>query len=158
MISLIWAMDENWLIGKDNVLPWHYPKDLAYFKSKTKNQTVLMGDMTYESLKGYYKDKPLPFGKIYVANLVDKAYPDAHLVKDMHQFLRETKEDVMVIGGKTIYQLALPYAQRLYITLCFRQTSMEMFILLPLIYQSLKLIEKTMEDGLIFAVYERISS
>ena len=57
MISLIWAMDENWLIGKDNVLPWHYPKDLAYFKSKTKNQTVLMGDMTYESLKGYYKEK-----------------------------------------------------------------------------------------------------
>jgi len=116
MISLIWAMDENWLIGKDNVLPWHYPKDLAYFKSKTKNQTVLMGDMTYESLKGYYKEKPLPFGKIYVANLVDKAYPDAHLVKDIHQFFKETKEDVMVIGGKTIYQLALPYAKRLYIT------------------------------------------
>ncbi len=36
MISMIWAMDENWLIGKDNVLPWHYPKDLAYFKNKTK--------------------------------------------------------------------------------------------------------------------------
>lgn len=157
MISLIWAMDENWLIGKDNVLPWHYPKDLAYFKSKTKNQTVLMGDMTYESLKGYYKDKPLPFGKIYVANLVDKAYPDAHLVKDMHQFLRETKENVMVIGGKTIYQLALPYAQRLYITYVLGRHQGNVYFA-PFDLSKFKVIEKTMEDGLIFAVYERISS
>ena len=157
MISLIWAMDENWLIGKDNLLPWHYPKDLAYFKAKTKHQTVLMGDMTYDSLKGYYKEKPLPFGKIYVANLIDRHYEDAVLIKDIHAFLKETQEDVMVIGGKTIYQLALPYAKRLYITyvlgrhegnVYFNHFDLSMF----------KLIEKTMEDGLIFAVYERISS
>jgi dihydrofolate reductase len=116
-----------------------------------------MGDMTYESLKGYYKDKPLPFGKIYVANLVDKAYPDAHLVKDMHQFLRETKEDVMVIGGKTIYQLALPYAQRLYITFVLGRHQGNVYFA-PFDLSKFKVIEKTMEDGLIFAVYERISS
>jgi dihydrofolate reductase len=157
MISLIWAMDENWLIGKDNLLPWHYPKDLAYFKAKTKNQTVLMGDMTYDSLKSYYKQKPLPFGKIYVANLVERTYEDATLIKDIHAFLKDTKEDVMVIGGKTIYQLALPYANRLYITFVlgrhegnvyFNRFDLSVF----------KLIEKTIEDGLIFAVYERISS
>jgi dihydrofolate reductase len=157
MISLIWAMDENWLIGKDNLLPWHYPKDLAYFKAKTKNQAVLMGDMTYDSLKSYYKQKPLPFGKIYVANLVERTYEDATLIKDIHAFLKDTKEDVMVIGGKTIYQLALPYANRLYITFVlgrhegnvyFNRFDLSVF----------KLIEKTIEDGLIFAVYERISS
>ncbi|MDY0074940.1 MAG: dihydrofolate reductase [Acholeplasmataceae bacterium] len=157
MISLIWAMDENWLIGKDNKLPWHYPKDLAYFKAHTKGQTVLMGEMTYLSLKDYYQKKPLPFGKIYVANLEEKTYEDAHHVKDLKQFLLETKEDVMVIGGKTIYQLSLPYAKYLYITFVlgthpgnvyFPQFNLDQF----------KLINKQVEEGLIFAVYERISS
>ena len=71
MISLIWAMDKNWLIGKENKIPWHYKKDLMYFKEKTQGKTVLMGDNTYYSLKGYYKDRPLPYGKIYVASLND---------------------------------------------------------------------------------------
>lgn len=157
MISLIWAMDENWLIGKDNVLPWHYPKDLAYFKNMTKDKAVLMGDLTYESLKSYYKTKPLPFFKNYVANLNDKVYPDATLIKDLHGFLKNTKEDLMVIGGKTIYQLALPYADRLYITYVLKTHEGNVYF--PTFDLSqFKLIEKTMEDGLIFAVYERISS
>lgn len=156
MISMIWAMDENWLIGKDNVLPWHYPKDLQYFKSKTKNKTVLMGDMTYQSLKGYYQKKPLPFGKIYVANLEDTSYPDAVLIKDLHHFLKTTDEDVIVIGGQTIYRLALPYAKRLYITHIL--SSHQGNVYFPKFDLSLfKLVDKTMEDGLIFAVYERIS-
>lgn len=157
MISLIWAMDENWLIGKDNVLPWHYPKDLAYFKQMTKDKAVLMGDMTYESLKGYYKTKPLPFAKNYIANLVDKHYADGILVKDLHHFLTHTEEDVMVIGGKTIYQLALPYAKRLYITFVLKTHEGNVYFPRFDLTQ-FKLLEKTMEDGLIFAVYERISS
>ena len=156
MISLIWAMDENWLIGKDNLLPWHNPKDLAYFKRMTKDKTVLMGDMTYESLKGYYKDKPLPFSKIYVANLNDKDYVDAILVKNLHEFLENMKEDVMVIGGKTIYQLSLPYANRLYITFVLNRHEGNVYF--PKFDLSkFKLLDKTMEDGLIFAVYERIT-
>ncbi|MFA6693170.1 MAG: dihydrofolate reductase, partial [Acholeplasmataceae bacterium] len=49
MIMMIWAMDENHLIGKGNLLPWHYPKDLEYFKKMTSDVSVLMGDMTYQS-------------------------------------------------------------------------------------------------------------
>src|SRR5690554_7914181 len=104
MIQMIWAMDENWLIGKDNLLPWHYPKDLAYFKKMTKDAHVLMGDLTYQSLKSYYKSKPLPFKKIYVADLETKTYDDAIHVQDIFKFIKQTKEDIMVIGGKTIYQ------------------------------------------------------
>ena len=40
MINLIWAMDINWLIGKNNKLPWRYQEDLNYFKSLTANKTV----------------------------------------------------------------------------------------------------------------------
>ena len=67
MINLIWAMDENQLVGKDDRIPWHIKEDLVYFKNKVKDKTVLMGDTTYYSLKGSYKDKPLPYGTIYVA-------------------------------------------------------------------------------------------
>ena len=154
MISMIWAMDENWLIGKDNILPWHLPEDLAYFKRMTKEATVLMGDLTYDSLKGYYKTKPLPFKKIYVANIVDRVYPDATLVKDLIKFLENTKEDIMVIGGRTIYKLCLPYANRLYITHILNLYEGNVhFPYFPL--SNYQLISKTMADQMIFAVYER---
>ena len=154
MISMIWAMDENWLIGKDNVLPWHYPKDLAYFKEMTSKEAVLMGEMTYQSLKSYFKSKPLPFKKIYVANIEDKIYPDANHVKDLFSFLEEVKEDIMVIGGKTIYQLCLPYANRLYITYVLKKHQGNVYF--PSFDLSqFKLIKKELTDELIFAVYER---
>ncbi len=154
MIKMIWAMDENWLIGKDNILPWHYPKDLAYFKNLTKDEAVLMGDMTYLSLKSYYKTKPLPFRKIYVANIQDATYPDAIHVKDLFQFLNHTDEDIMVIGGKTIYHLCLPYAERLYITYVLKRYEGNVYF--PKFdLSTYKLIKKDLTDELIFAVYER---
>ena len=51
MISLIWAMTKDHLIGKDNKIPWHIKEDLLYYKEKTNNQIVLMGENTYYSLK-----------------------------------------------------------------------------------------------------------
>lgn len=154
MISLIWAMDENHLIGKNNGLPWHYPKDLAYFKQQTKHKAVLMGQKTYESLKTYYKTKPFPFGKVYVASREEKVYPDAFWVDDIHHFLKECDDDLMVIGGKMIYQLALPYANRLWITYVLGahegDTYFPKFNL-----DDFKLTHYQTEEKLIFAVYDR---
>ncbi len=117
MINMIWAMDENNLVGKGDRIPWHIKEDLLYYKSKTKGQTVLMGDTTYYSLKGYYKDKPLPYGKIYVAT-IDKSLviEGVEMVYDIISFLENNKEDLWVVGGATIYKLSLPYADRLYIS------------------------------------------
>lgn len=157
MISMIWAMDENWLIGKDNLLPWHYQKDLAYFKKMTKNAAVIMGDLTYQSLKTYYKNKPLPFKKVYVANMNDYTYPDAIHVKDIFKFINETKEDIFVIGGKTIYQLMLPFADRLYITYILKRHEGNVYF--PKFDLSkFKCVAKHLEENLIFATYERVSS
>ena len=154
MISMIWAMDENWLIGKDNQLPWHYKEDLKYYKSKVDQKIVLMGDLTYESLKGYYKTKPLPFKKMYVCNLEDKNYKDAILVKDIRNFFENNDEDIIVIGGKTIYQLALPYANRLYITYVLDHHEGNIYF--PKFDLSkFKLVEKKLSPSLIFSVYER---
>ena len=157
MINLIWAMDENWLIGKDNQLPWHIPLDLKYFKSQTKDAHVLMGDMTYQSLKGYYKTKALPFRKISVANLEEKKYDDALWVSDVVKFLKTTDEDIFVIGGKTMYQLALPYADRLYITYVLAKHEGNVYF--PSFDLSqYKVINKSLQQGLIFTVFERRKS
>lgn len=155
MISMIWAMDENWLIGRDNILPWHYKEDLQYFKSIVEDQIVMMGEQTYQSLKGYYKKKPLPYKKIYVCNLEDKDYDDAILVKDIHTFMKSNDEEVYVIGGKTIYQLALPYADKLYITYVLNHHEGNIYF--PKFDLSqFKLVNKKISPSLIFAVYERI--
>ncbi len=117
MINMIWAMDENNLVGKNNKIPWHIKEDLLYYKEKTNGQTVIMGDATYYSLKGYYKTRPLPYGKIYVASL-DPNFKadDAILVPNLKEFIENVKEDIWVCGGATIYKICLPYANRLYIS------------------------------------------
>ena len=154
MINLIWAMDKNWLIGKGNLLPWHYKKDLQYFKDKTQDQVVLMGDMTYDSLKSYYKSKPLPYRKIYVASISDRHFDDAIKITDIDAFLREYKEDIFVIGGKTIYRLSLPYADKLYIT--WIDKSHEGDVYFPKFdLSAFELIENKKEDILSFNVYQR---
>lgn len=154
MINLVWAMDENRLIGDKNRLPWHYPTDLKHFSSLTRGKTVLMGHETYMSLKGYYKTKPLPYEKIYVANLEKYDYPDAELVNDAIKFLKENKEELWVIGGKMIYELSLPYADNLYITYILNKHEGNMYIK-PFSLDNYKLTEKKIEPGLIFTKYER---
>ncbi len=157
MIKLIWAMDQNWLIGKGNVLPWHYKKDLAYLKEKTKGQPVLMGDMTYDSLKSYYKDKPLPFGKLYVASITDRVFDDATKVTNIDTFLSDYHDDLFVIGGKTIYRLSLPYADQLYIT--FIDKSHEGDVYFPTFdLNQFRLIQENKVDELRFCVYEKVKS
>lgn len=157
MISLIWAMDKDWLIGKDNLLPWHYKKDLLYFKEITANQTVLMGDMTYLSLKSYYKNRPLPFKTIYVCSLKDESYPGTILVKDIDSFLTNYKdEELFVIGGRTIYKLSLPYANRLYITLIDKSHDGNIYF--PTFdLNDYTLLKETIDEPLRFTVYEKVS-
>ena len=117
MISLIWAMTKDHLIGKGNLIPWHIKEDLIYYKEHTKGQIVLMGEETYYSLKGYYRTKPLQYGKIYVASLnKDLVLDDAIVINDLVWFLENNSEDLWVVGGATIYKISLPYADKLYIS------------------------------------------
>jgi len=154
MISLVWAMDSNWLVGKDNILPWHYPKDLAHFKAITNNQTVLMGYNTYLSMKGYYKKKPFPFKKVYVANIEDLNLPDATVITDVIEFLKNNQEDLYVIGGPTIYNLALPFANRLYITFILEYHEGNVYFK-KFNLADFKVVDYKNTDKLIFAVYDR---
>lgn len=161
MIKLIWAMDENWLIGSGNKLPWRYKEDLMYFKEMTHNKVVLMGDKTYRSLKDvYYKDRKLPFEKIYVGTLDEsKNYTDAVIVNDVSNFLKDYKEELWVVGGATIYKLALPYADELYITWILKEHEGDFYFPKFSLESNFKLLKekqgKTKE--LKFSVYGRVN-
>lgn len=114
IISMIAAMANNRVIGKDNKMPWHLPADLKHFKSITMGKPVVMGRKTYESI-----GKALP-GRlnIVVTRQADYALTDATVVSDCETaFSAAGKVDeVMIIGGGTIYEYFLPRCNRLYLT------------------------------------------
>lgn len=154
MISMIFAIDPTGLIGKNNDLPWDYPEDLQYFKYITLGKTVLMGVTTFESIVSRLK-KPLPNRKSIVASLTDFSYPGVEVISDLESFLeKDHKEEIFVIGGKTIYEIALPYADRLYITHIKKVYEGDTYLDIDL--SNFKLIKSDDNEDLNFAVYERI--
>ncbi len=155
MISMIFAMDPTGLIGKNNDLPWNYPEDLQYFKYITLNKTVLMGVTTFESIVSRL-NKPLPNRKSIVASLTEFSYPGVEVISDLDAFLeKEHQEEIFVIGGKTIYELAFPYADRLYITHIKKVYEGDTYLDLDL--SEFKLVKSDDNQDLNFSVYERIS-
>ena len=153
MISLIFATDPNHLIGKDNLLPWNYPEDLKYFKKTTLNKTVLMGLETFHSIVSI-NGKPLPKRKLVVASLEPFSYPGVLVIDDLIKYLKTPhEEEIFIIGGKTIYELSLPYADRLYITHIKKAHDGNVYLNFSL--EDFKLISKDEREELTFAIYER---
>lgn len=124
-LSMIWAMSENNVIGRNNKLPWHLPNDLKYFKQLTSGKSVIMGRKTYESI-----GRPLP-NRTNIVITRDKGFT-AEGIKVVHSLdqaielaeatcLVNAQEEVIVMGGAEIYKLCLPKADRLYVTLVHAQ-------------------------------------
>lgn len=154
MISLIFAIDPNRLIGKGNDLPWNYPEDLRYFKNTTYHKTVLMGLETFRSIFSRI-GKPLPNRKSIVASLEPFSYPGVEVIDDLIAFLNAPREEeIFIIGGKTIYELSLPYADRLYITHIRKVHEGDIF-LDKLDLSKFRLVQMDERDELAFAIYER---
>lgn len=113
ILSLIAAMDNNRLIGRDNDLPWHLPADLQHFKSVTMNKPILMGRKTYDSI-----GRPLPGRQNIVITRNDIKIEGVTVVNSIDEAISAAKdaEEVMVIGGSSIYELVLPEVQRMYLS------------------------------------------
>ena len=120
LITLVVAVAENGVIGKNGKMPWHISADLKYFKRVTLGKPVIMGRKTYDSI-----GKPLPrrtnivvtrnadwkaegvSGVQDLASAFALAYEDAH---------RTGVDEIAVIGGAEIYRQALAKADRIYLT------------------------------------------
>ncbi len=114
IISMIAAMADNRIIGKDNQMPWHLPADFAWFKRCTMGKPVVMGRKTYESI-----GRPLP-GRLNIVISRDETLKieGVTTVTSIEQALDVAGdvEEVMIIGGGAIYASCLPMANKLYVT------------------------------------------
>ncbi|MFO1258322.1 MAG: type 3 dihydrofolate reductase [Gammaproteobacteria bacterium] len=115
IISLISAMSQKHVIGRNGQLPWHLPADLKYFKEKTLGKPIVMGRKTFDSIK-----KPLP-GRHNIVLTRDQRFeaPGCTVVSTVQKALEVAGdvEEVMIVGGETIYRLFLPEATRIYLTI-----------------------------------------
>ena len=113
-LSIIVAISVNHVIGRNGDLPWHISEDLRRFKSLTMGYPIIMGRKTYESI-----GRPLP-GRTSVVVSTNADYPGERilLARDFCQALDLVREasKVFVVGGAKIYELALPYVDRIYLT------------------------------------------
>lgn len=116
MISLLFAMSKNHVIGKDNDLPWHLPNDLKFYKGLTTSQTIIMGRKTYDSLNGALPDRE----NIVLTTNPDFSPEDAkviHAIDDIKKMNESNpKKEWFVIGGEEIFRHAIHFADRMYMT------------------------------------------
>ena len=113
-ISIIAAIAENNVIGKNNDLIWHISEDLKRFKSITSGHTIIMGRKTYESLPF----KPLPRRKNIVISSKNIKFEGAVTVKSPKEAidLCKNEDEIFICGGAAIYEAFLPKAEKFYLT------------------------------------------
>ncbi len=119
IISIIVAVSENNVIGKDNTLIWHLPADMKYFKEKTSGHCVITGRKNYESIPEKYR--PLP-NRINIVITRQENYiaPGAIIVNSLEESINRAKEngnnEIFIIGGAEIYKQSIHLADKLYVT------------------------------------------
>lgn len=116
MLSIIVACAKNNVIGKSNELPWYLPADLAYFKQKTTNQSVIMGRNTFDSILARLHS-PLPNRQNIVLSRMLTTEYDVQVAGSIDEAIKlATSDEVFVMGGAQVYKQAIELADRLYIT------------------------------------------
>lgn len=116
-ITIIVATDMDSAIGKMGKLPWHQPADLKRFRDFTLHNTVIMGRKTYDSI-----GKPLPSRVNIVVTSTPKKYRDQGIpaYSSLGAAIRRGHEEgkpIFIIGGATIYEQAISFADKIELTL-----------------------------------------
>ena len=160
-LSIIVAIAQNQAIGRNNDLIWHISDDLKRFKLLTSGHPVIMGRKTWDSLP----KKPLPKRRNIVLTHDPDFHPEgaevAHTVQQAMDLVHD-EEETFIMGGAAIYNLFLPFTQRLYVTWVYEQFEADVFfpIIDPTVFRLINQTEKTLDEGsqltYNYAEYERI--
>ena len=114
MISIIAAIGKNNELGKNNNLIWHIKEDLANFKRITMGKKIVMGANTYKSLPKKLEGREYIILSHSLKNIENGTVFSNF--DDLLNYLQSLDEEVMIIGGASIYKMFLPYADKLYLT------------------------------------------
>ena len=116
ILSAIWAMTRNRVIGRGGDLPWRLPDDQRFFRRTTLGKPIIMGRKTFDEI-----GRPLPKRRNIVLSRREVATEGVDVARDLESALALAKsdapEEAFIIGGAQIYALALPMLDRLYMTL-----------------------------------------
>ena len=155
MITLMWAMDVNKVIGNGQQLPWYYKEDMHYFKTHAYHNKALMGYQTYVFMLKYFPSGKLPFSDIYIASRKQTQIENAFIISDVRSFLENFNDDLIVIGGAQIYKIALDYADDLRITYVLKPYVGDTFFP-KYSLDTFKLVDYKTQPELILTHYERV--
>ena len=113
-LSLIVAMSENSVIGRDGDMPWRLSADLRRFKQLTMGHPLIMGRRTFESIGRLLPGR----STIILTRNADYQVPGALMAADLDAALTlaDDEQEVFIVGGGEVYRLALPRVDRLYVT------------------------------------------
>lgn len=114
ILSIIVATDEQGLIGKENDLPWKLSADLQYFRRVTMGKPIVMGRNTHESIG---RALPGRHNIVITSNQIYKA-EGCSVVHSIDEALElcVDDEEIMVMGGASLYTQLLSQAEKLYLT------------------------------------------
>jgi dihydrofolate reductase len=113
-VTIIAAMARNFAIGLNGDMPWYLPGELKHFKQTTMGKPIVMGRKTWESI-----GRALP-GRQNIVVTGNRSFqaPGCDLAGSLDEALRiASGEEVMIIGGGQLYQQALPFSDRMVLTL-----------------------------------------
>ncbi len=120
IVSMIVAVGENREMGANNDLPWGrgLPTDMKRFRDKIRGHTIISGKRTFESMGS----KPLPNRVNIIVSREEDFKPEgvivAHSVEQaLEEAKKHEKEEIFIIGGGKIFELSMPFADKLYLTL-----------------------------------------
>jgi dihydrofolate reductase len=172
MISLIAAMAKNRAIGKDNKLPWNLPEDLKRFRQITSGKIIVMGRKTYDSI-----GKPLPKRiNMVISKQMEipevklcateappalMVFPNLQTALDMakNTFIAEFQipNEIMIIGGSTIYEQTIGLCDRMYLTILDQDYEGDAFFP-EFNEEDWKIVETEQRDGFKFVTYDRVKN
>lgn len=127
IVSLIVAISKNYVIGKDQQMPWHLPKDVKRFKDVTSHHPIILGRKNYESMGSALPNRT----SLVISKNPQYTLPDANVfqtIEDAIEYAQKnpqlqqhnlTEHEIFIIGGGEIYKYALTnnLVEKVYITI-----------------------------------------
>lgn len=150
MVSIIVAVSENGIIGKDNDLPWKISEDLKRFKELTKGHPVIMGRKTHESIGRILPDRL----NIVITRDKDVSYNGCITVNSISDAIRKAGNDkeIFIIGGGEIYKKSLGFVDRIYLTKVHQTVEGDTYF--PTLNSDWKETNREDKDGYSFITYD----
>lgn len=113
MIGIIAATTSNGVIGVENKLPFNYPEDMGHFRKVTTNCIVIMGKNTFYSI-----GKPLPKRRnIVLTKSIIEGVETVGSLEEALQLCRNDERDIWLIGGASVYEEGLKFADKVLLTI-----------------------------------------